>query len=1195
MKLQGLVLILVILNVTMAFAIADPNMIVQINYADKNLAYVTLRPMRLTFEDVQSTWARAVVKPWQLDMIESAGFDVDVLYEDSRIRAAERRAALGERWTGYNALVTQMQSIAAAHPEICRLHDIGTSVQGKHIWVMELTDNPDVDETDEVEVRIAGNIHGDEYISFELMKLLMTYLTDNYGSVPAVTNLVNNREIWIQPSINPDGHENGDRENANGVDMNRNHGYMWSYGGSGPFSEPELQHFRSYSLERNFAMSLSFHGETTYFNYLWNFTGQDAWDKTYLHALGAQYCSYNGYTNSEGWDWYQTNGDTNDWSYGCRGDLDTTIETPGYSESQINSDWNGNRDAILYIITQAAYGISGVVTDATTGDPIEAMVTISQHPIMVYTDPLAGDYHRPLQAGTYTATAWAPGYSPMTVTNITVANQSVTVQDFALTPNYENFVMHVTYNQIDDYYESNSSSWPSGMWPHRALGPADNVPGSLGKNCKVGYDTGDSFMIENNPGNDVIVYEADVGDGNEGFRLYGSTGNFLGPWTLIGTGSGTTEFDLDGTGLTSIRYLKIEDDGDGSSAGTYPGFDLDAIAAIAIPDGCGVIRFDELSYLCDDVTAEVTLVDSDLNTNPNNVEMAMVTVTSTTDPAGVSMFLVEASSNSDTFSGTILVSETDDGPGYILVDRGDILTVTYEDSDCQGSPRTVYDTADAECVDPVLVFDAVTISDATGDADGSLDPGETVEFIVTIRNTGNQQAEVVGGILTSNHPEYITISDSECAFPDINEGGSGTSIAPHFTVEASASTPNDTQIQFTLELTSNDSSDSSPFQVIVTTSTFMRRYVWPLDTNPGWTTESQWAWGVPQGNGGDPASGYTGTNVYGYNLSGSYTNGMSETNLTTLPINCASLQDVEVRFAKWLGVESNDYDHAAFKVSSNGSTWTTIWSHTGSTYQDTAWQLQTFDISSVADQHATVYLRWTMGTTDSSLVYSGWNIDDIEIWASAAGPIPTTTPTAFPGSPTPTRTPTSTRTPTVVPPTFTPTPIPPTATSTATPTASPVPPTQTPTETPTEIPTSTPVPPTETPVEPTATQTPEPTNTPVGELGIELILSQPHFTAFTLFKLETVITNPGDQFTADEYILLDVAGYYWFWPSWNQTGDFETRTVDAGAIENDVILEFWWPVVDGSSENLRFWAALVDPDSMTIIGNFDYVDFGYGN
>ena len=38
-----------------------------------------------------------------------------------------------------------------------------------------------------------------------------------------------------------------------------------------------------------------------------------------------------------------------------------------------------------------------------------------------------------------------------------------------------------------------------------------------------------------------------------------------------------------------------------------------------------------------------------------------------------------------------------------------------------------------------------------------------------------------------------------------------------------------------------------------------------------------------------------------------------------------------------------------------------------------------FDISAVADNQPTVYLRWTMGATDSGWQYCGWNIDDIAV------------------------------------------------------------------------------------------------------------------------------------------------------------------------------------------------------------------------
>ena len=163
----------------------------------------------------------------------------------------------------------------------------------------------------------------------------------------------------------------------------------------------------------------------------------------------------------------------------------------------------------------------------------------------------------------------------------------------------------------------------------------------------------------------------------------------------------------------------------------------------------------------------------------------------------------------------------------------------------------------------------------------------------------------------------------------------------------------------------------------------------PFDSDPGWTTEGLWGFGVPQGLGshnGDPSAGYTGYNVYGYNLAGDYSTNMAEYALTSTALDCSEMTNVELRFWRWLGVERDPFDHARVKISTNGATWATIWSNPGGTLSDSAWNQMAIDISAIADNQPTVYLRWTMGTTDSSTTYPGWNIDDVELWAVGAPP-----------------------------------------------------------------------------------------------------------------------------------------------------------------------------------------------------------------
>ena len=72
-----------------------------------------------------------------------------------------------------------------------------------------------------------------------------------------------------------------------------------------------------------------------------------------------------------------------------------------------------------------------------------------------------------------------------------------------------------------------------------------------------------------------------------------------------------------------------------------------------------------------------------------------------------------------------------------------------------------------------------------------------------------------------------------------------------------------------------------------------------MSTDPGWGAAGGWAHGQPTGGGthdGDPSAGFTGGNVYGYNLSGDYPDNMSIEHLTTTAIDCSSLVATEMKF-----------------------------------------------------------------------------------------------------------------------------------------------------------------------------------------------------------------------------------------------------------------------------------------------------------
>lgn len=157
-----------------------------------------------------------------------------------------------------------------------------------------------------------------------------------------------------------------------------------------------------------------------------------------------------------------------------------------------------------------------------------------------------------------------------------------------------------------------------------------------------------------------------------------------------------------------------------------------------------------------------------------------------------------------------------------------------------------------------------------------------------------------------------------------------------------------------------------------------------FETDKGWAISGgQWARGIPTGGGGDygnpdPNSGHDAPNVIGYNLAGDYSNSMPEYHITSPAFDCSGLSDVKLKFWRYLNVEQPTYDHAYIRISTNGSSWTTVWEN-GGTITDNAWSEFEYDISDYADGQSTVYIRFTQGTTDGGWTYSGWNIDDLEV------------------------------------------------------------------------------------------------------------------------------------------------------------------------------------------------------------------------
>ena len=333
-----------------------------------------------------------IEKKMKLEIAQPAGTDAQMLAFPPADSA----------YHDYAEMVSEIQQAAADHPGIFSLFSIGTSYEGRTIWAGKISDNVGTDEA-EPEVLFTHHQHAREHLTVEMALYTLGILTNEYGTTQQITDLVNNREIWIVFDMNPDGGEydiatgsyRSWRKNrqpnsgssAVGTDLNRNWDYRWgccggssgttsseTYRGPAAFSAPETQRVRDFVNSRviggqqQITAAIDFHtySELVLWPYGYTFTDvpadmtQD--DHDVLVTMGQAMAATNGYTPEQASDLYITDGTINDWLYGVHGIMNYTFEMYPRTSSQggfyppdevIPTQTSRNRAAVLYLLEQA--------------------------------------------------------------------------------------------------------------------------------------------------------------------------------------------------------------------------------------------------------------------------------------------------------------------------------------------------------------------------------------------------------------------------------------------------------------------------------------------------------------------------------------------------------------------------------------------------------------------------------------------------------------------------------------------------------------------------------------------------------------------------------------------------------------------------------------------------------------------------
>lgn len=306
----------------------------------------------------------------ELENIRDVGFNYEVLIEDwdnyykekiliDKVDEKYFKEKYGINGFGFGSMggfytfaevVAHLDSMRLLYPNLISTKvPIGYSIENRPLWMVKISDNPDTNEN-EPQVLYTALHHAREPQGMMVLIYYMYYLLEKYGIDPEVTYLVNNREIYFIPVVNPDGYEynrtinpagggmwrKNRRNNGGGtygVDLNRNYGpyAYWdapnggsstnpshnTYRGTSPFSEPETDAIREFLSLKGIKACLNYHTYSNLLIYPYGALNRETPDSLIYREFARDMTAFNGYVygTDQQTVGYTTRGNSDDYMY----------------------------------------------------------------------------------------------------------------------------------------------------------------------------------------------------------------------------------------------------------------------------------------------------------------------------------------------------------------------------------------------------------------------------------------------------------------------------------------------------------------------------------------------------------------------------------------------------------------------------------------------------------------------------------------------------------------------------------------------------------------------------------------------------------------------------------------------------------------------------------------------------------------
>ena len=989
------------------------------------------------------------------DLLHALGFDVVI--ERPLPSEPESVAALSDYRTPAETNAT-LDALVAAHPGLATKIQYATTGGGRPVWALKISDNVATEE-DEPAIFFVAQHHAREVMTPEIALDVADYLLSRYATDPQVAAWVDGLEIFVLPNHNPDGTDyvftndtnwrknrrpNGD--GTFGVDPNRNYPFKWgacggssgltsdeTYRGPSPASEPEtFQGILELARDQRPVISLSYHTYSELVIMPFGCTGSHTSEREtfryFASGLSTSLVTDDGlYRYAAGAAWeilYPVDGEMNDWFYAELGTYPLTIEAnssaqgfqPDYATWR-NSTVLRNRPGWQYLLDRVDRGpsIRGHVTDACTGAPLEATVSLDE----VFfangetprtSEPGFGRYQwlTPPDVTRHVRVV-EPGYTSQ-VWSVDVGIDPVD-RPIHLVPAGSNAVA-VVESWLDDAAGDGDGQADPGETTGLVIRLA-NTGGAPLSGVGATISTTDPWVtVVDGAASYGTLGSGEVGDG-DGFGLEIDPAAPDGHEAVITIALAAAQplCDASATVTVHVTIGAPSCPFTGEALDANPGWVIENTGAggwaFGVPMGNGGSTGPSAAFTGTNVFG--TNLAGNYGNNGNfllttgpydlrglrHAELRFMRWLD--NEPGYDLASAEISIDGG-FNWSSLWSAFGYGEGW-QPERLDIAALADQEEDVRFRFRLTSDGGVTEpgfyiddlavCGEAVLTsagklkYESLVLDDSApsgGNANGTLDAGETVGLAVTLRSNRDAVATGVEAFLSSTTPGVV-VRNGYAEFPSVPAGGAAASLAPGFSFSVDESACGQT-IGFVLDIRWDGGAATSSFSVGVGTERTTMVLVDQLETDLGWTAGSEGAtagyfvredpWGVVDAQSvavqpEDDTTGAPGVRAWvtgnpqphgNFNpLSGDVDKGTVWVQSPTFDGTNALALTLELK--RWF-VRRNpgpfDTSEGRLRVSrDNGGSWVTMIQYTGDTPQ---WVVETLDLATFVQPSAQMKVRF---------------------------------------------------------------------------------------------------------------------------------------------------------------------------------------------------------------------------------------------